>query len=236
MNSDLGLLSVTAAAIGFIHTLLGPDHYLPFAAMAAARRWTTARTVWITSLCGLAHVLGSVVLGTAGLTVGWSLDRLNWLEGLRGDIAAWLLAGFGLAYAMWGLRRAWRSRPHAHEHVHADGTRHVHLHNHHGGHLHLHEAGTLSLTPWALFVIFAFGPCEPLIPVLMYPAAHASWTGVALVSLIFGLATIGTMLVTVLLARRGLAFVNAGALGRYAHAFAGATLFLCGFGILALGS
>ena len=33
MNIDLGLLLLTAASIGFIHTLLGPDHYLPFVAM-----------------------------------------------------------------------------------------------------------------------------------------------------------------------------------------------------------
>jgi hypothetical protein len=39
MTIDLGLLILTAASIGFVHTLLGPDHYLPFVAMSAARRW-----------------------------------------------------------------------------------------------------------------------------------------------------------------------------------------------------
>ena len=34
---------------------------------------------------------------------------------------------------------------------------------HHGEHMHPHLVGA-SLTPWALFVIFVFGPCEPLIP------------------------------------------------------------------------
>ncbi len=28
MTIDLGLLILTAASIGFVHTLLGPDHYL----------------------------------------------------------------------------------------------------------------------------------------------------------------------------------------------------------------
>ena len=57
------------------------------------------------------------------------------------------------------------------------------------------HSGTAALaTPWALFIIFVFGPCEPLIPVLMYPAAHANWLAVTAVCLAFGLATIGTML------------------------------------------
>ena len=38
----------TAAVIGLFHTLLGPDHYLPFIAMTKARRWSTARTALVT--------------------------------------------------------------------------------------------------------------------------------------------------------------------------------------------
>jgi len=28
---------------------------------------------------------------------------------------------------------------------------------------------------WALFLIFVFGPCEPLIPLIMYPAAKLNF-------------------------------------------------------------
>lgn len=73
MTVDLGLLILTAASIGFIHTLLGPDHYVPFVAMGAARRWSTRRTLWITSLCGIGHVLGSVLIGLVGIGIGVSL-------------------------------------------------------------------------------------------------------------------------------------------------------------------
>ena len=120
MSIDLGLLVITAASIGFVHTLLGPDHYVPFVAMSAARRWSRARTLWITGLCGLGHVLGSVAIGAVGIAIGVSLHELEWLEGFRGDVAAWLLTAFGLAYLAWGLKKAWRARPHTHEHLHAD--------------------------------------------------------------------------------------------------------------------
>ncbi len=237
MNIDIGLLFLTAASIGFIHTLLGPDHYLPFVAMSAARGWTQRRTLWITALCGIGHVLGSVVIGLVGIGVGVSLSHLQWLEGIRGDVAAWLLAGFGLAYMVWGLKKAWRSRPHTHEHVHEDGTLHRHQHGHEGRHLHPHvdPARVKSITPWALFVIFVLGPCEPLIPLIMYPASqHSAW-GLAVVVLAFGAVTVATMLTVVWLALKGIQRLPLESAERYSHALAGAALCACGLGIVFLG-
>ena len=92
-------------------------------------------------------------------------------------------------------------------------------------------------TPWTLFIIFVFGPCEPFIPVLMYPAAHANWVAVGAVCLAFSVATIGTMLGVVLGLRRGLDALGAHAQGmeRWSHAIAGATLSACAAAILFLG-
>jgi hypothetical protein len=36
MPNDLTLLTITAASMGFFHTLFGQDHYLPFIMMAGA--------------------------------------------------------------------------------------------------------------------------------------------------------------------------------------------------------
>lgn len=247
MSVDLGLLLLTAASIGLVHTLLGPDHYLPFVAMGAARRWSTRKTLWVTSLCGIGHVLGSVVIGFVGIGIGVSISKLEWLEGVRGGAAAWLLTGFGLAYLAWGLKKAWRSRTHTHAHFHGDGTIHEHGHGHEGLHLHPHllphphphpqaEAPKArNITPWALFVIFVLGPCEPLIPVLMYPASQHSVWGTVAVVLAFGVATIATMLGVVYLATRGLERLPLDTAERYSHALAGAALSLCGLGIVFLG-
>lgn len=253
MNVDLGLLVLTAASIGFIHTLLGPDHYVPFVAMGAARRWTMRRTLLVTSLCGLGHVAGSVVIGAVGIGIGVALHRLEWLEGVRGDAAAWLLTAFGLAYLAYGLKKAWRARPHTHGHLHSDGTFHRHVHGHEGAHLHPHlqaelhrgtgalappraeRAAAANVTPWVLFVVFILGPCEPLIPVLMYPAAQHSVWGTVAVVIAFGAATIATMLAAVYLGCRGVERLPLDAAERYSHALAGAALSLCGLGIVFLG-
>ena len=107
--------------------------------------------------------------------------------GLRGDLAAWLLTGFGALYLLWGVRRAIRNSPHTHRHMHDEGVEHAHSHAHDGSHLHVHSSsGRRSLTPWILFTIFLFGPCEPLIPLLMYPAAAENLWSVALVAGVFG--------------------------------------------------
>ncbi len=235
-SAALSTLCLTAAGIGFFHTVAGPDHYIPFIAMARAGEWSRRKTTLVTLLCGLGHVLSSVVLGSIGIAFGVVLARLTAIESVRGDLAAWTLLAAGLVYFAWGLRRAVRNRPHAHTHVHANGSSHEHHHDHRANHVHAHlDPDRPSLTPWVLFTIFVFGPCEPLIPLLMYPAAKESLAGTALVAGIFSVATIGTMLSVVTLTSMGLTRLPTRVLERYTHALAGGAIALCGAGIILLG-
>lgn len=246
-------LLVAAVAIGFVHTIVGPDHYLPFVAMSRAGGWPLGKTVIVTLLCGMGHVLASVVLGFVGIGLGMGVERLEHIESTRAEWATWLLIGFGLAYLVWGIRRAIRNRPHTHLHGHADGTWHRHDHVHDGEHLHVHAAGHLppaqgsaierrhgsSLTPWILFTIFLFGPCEALIPLLMFPAAQGSMMGVVWVTLLFGAATLLTMTAIVVavclgldrLRLPGLARARLPGLQRFHHAMAGAVVLGCGLAV-----
>ena len=72
MNSEILTLSITAASLGFLHTLAGPDHYLPFFVLSKAKKWSNWKTVWITTLCGLGHVGSSIVIGAIGIAFGLS--------------------------------------------------------------------------------------------------------------------------------------------------------------------
>ncbi|MBN1505825.1 MAG: sulfite exporter TauE/SafE family protein [Sedimentisphaerales bacterium] len=238
MTQELRALVIAAASIGFFHTLLGPDHYLPFIMMSWARRWSNAKTAVITFLCALGHIGSSVVLGLSGVALGLAVESLTGAESIRGRIAAWLLIAFGLAYLIWGIRHSYRNRPHQHPHSHAagEGRSHVHPHSHFGGHTHVHDVESMkSLTPWILFTIFVFGPCEPLIPFLMYPAAKGSLFGLLLVTAVFGATTTATMLAAVFLGKTGVNFLPLRGLQRYTHAVAGATILLCGLAIEFLG-
>ncbi len=230
--NDLAVLCATGGVIGVVHTVLGPDHYLPFVAMARARKWSKAKTTWITAVCGVGHVVGSIVLGLLGIGLGIAVGRLEGFEAVRGDVAAWMLVAFGLAYTVWGIRRGILNRPHSHTHFHDDGTEHSHTHIHASDHVHVHEkTNTVSITPWVLFTVFVFGPCEPLIPILMYPAATHNTLAVILVAVVFSAATIGTMLVMVTLLSAGIARLPTEGLDRWMHALAGATILACGIAI-----
>jgi len=177
MNESIALLSATAISIGFVHTVLGPDHYLPFIVLSEAKKWTLRKTMFITFLCGLGHVLSSVVVGLVGIGVGISVNKLVKVESFRGSIAAWLFIAFGLVYLVMSIRNLIRKKKHNHEHFHMGTEPHSHEHNHLQEHTHVHQTDVLKTTPWILFLIFIFGPCEPLIPILMYPAAQNNIPG-----------------------------------------------------------
>jgi nickel/cobalt transporter (NicO) family protein len=238
MPQEMVVLITTAMTIGFIHTLLGPDHYLPFIVMSKAGKWSLVKTVVITAVCGVGHVLSSVVLGTAGVALGIAVFKLEGIESFRGDLAGWALMAFGFAYFLWGLRRVLRNKPHKHWHVHSHKDEHSHEHTHYQEHAHLHpEKKAFNFTPWALFVIFVLGPCEPLIPILMYPAAKNSITGLFIVTAAFGIVTVATMLAVVLAGSLGLNLlpIKMNKLERYTHALAGGAVLLCGVAVVFLG-
>lgn len=236
MSDELAVLVTAAASIGFFHTLLGPDHYLPFIAMSRSGEWPLRKTIFITVLCGAGHVLSSVVLGFIGISFGFAVSGLEAVESFRGSLATWALIAFGLVYLIWGMKRALRNRPHIHSHTHGCGTSHGHTHDHNIEHIHVHKtAGNKKITPWVLFIIFILGPCEPLIPILMYPAAKSSFLDLWLVTGIFGIITIMTMLGVVLTSYFGINIIPAAKLERYTHAIAGAIISLCGISILLFG-
>jgi nickel/cobalt transporter (NicO) family protein len=221
MDSGLPYLLSLAAFVGFFHTLTGPDHYLPFVMIARARQWSANKTFWIALGCGIGHVGSSILLGIIGIFAGIGVSKLNAVEANRGAIASWVIILFGLGYMVWGL---------------------MHARKHHHGHSHHHGLGEgvtntkkANVTPWILFLIFVFGPCEPLIPLFIFPAAKHSLPGVVLVSVVFTIATLITMLTIIMLSLKGLNSFKLGFAERYTHAIAGGTICLCGLAIVFLG-
>ena len=254
MTAELTALSFSALLVGFSHTLAGPDHYVPFVAMSRVGQWSLRKTIAITILCGFGHVGSSVLLGFIGIALGIVVFQLEMIEAMRGDLAGWLLTAFGLVYFLWGVACGVRNRPHQHVHLGADGS--LVQHTHELGVQHsaiaaqettesaqdtvtaMPAEGTtvVKMTPWILFTIFIFGPCESLIPMLMYPAAKGNLAAVAFVTFLFGLATLVTMTGIVVLMylgsdllhpqRKRFAWAE-----RYSHALAGAIVLACGLAV-----
>lgn len=236
-DSALQLLLGTAVSIGFLHTLIGVDHSLPFVAIGKARNWTLSKTLGLTAICGVGHVLGSIILGTIGIGLGVALEKLTFIESMRGEITAWLIIGFGVAYASWSFMKVRRGHKHTHAHSHEDGTVHTHDHDHHDHHAHAHteSAPSGAMAAWSLFIIFVFGPCEALIPMLMAPAAEHNWLWVALVAGAFGITTVLTMMGVVAVGFLGLSLPAMRGLEKYANVAAGMAIAMSGLAIQVLG-
>ena len=230
--TDMGILWVATVSIALVHTVTGPDHYLPFIVLAKAKNWSFQKTVFMTLICGMGHVGSSIILGFLGVVLGWSLSKIEFLESLRGGVAGWMYTVFGLIYMIWGIRRAYLNRPHKHFDTYTEGEVFVYEHQH-------GEAAVnpkkFKVTPWVLFLVFVLGPCEPLIPLLTYPAAKNSVFEVVVVATIFTIITLLSMVGMVAAGYFGFSFLKTDRLERYVHAIAGVTLFLSGISIVFLG-
>jgi nickel/cobalt exporter len=150
MNGLTLTLVIAAATVGSLHTM-APDHWMPFAALARARKWTPLRTARTTVLCGFGHVTVSAVLGLAALFVGLGIIRA--IGSRLENQANWLLMAFGTVYMIWGF---WR----------------------HGHHHHHDREG---LTEWTLFLLFCADPCIAVIPMIMAAASGGWATVAAVV-------------------------------------------------------
>jgi sulfite exporter TauE/SafE len=231
MSHETQLLVLTSITVAFLHTATGPDHYLPFLALAKARSWSLPRTIGWTIVCGCGHVWSSVLLGLGGAALGWSVAKISWFESVRGGIASWALLGFGLIYSVWGLIRAYQNRPHKHFDLQDNGELYVFEHKHDQI---VSPQNRYKVTPWVMFLIFLLGPCEPMIPLLYFPAAQQSWSGMLLLIGTYTVFTLATMTSLVLLGYYGISLLKTEQLERYMHALAGLTITICGAGMVFL--
>lgn len=206
--SSLTLLLGSTLTIGVLHAL-APDHWVPFVSIGRAQKWSKPKLAMITFVSGIGHVGSSIVIGAAGLLLGFGLSRIEGLESQRGQVAGLLLIGFGLAYALWGIKHA---RKHRHEQI--DPKK--------------------AVTVWTMIAIFVLGPCEPLIP-LMFVAAAFGWHAVFLVTLLFSIVTLMMMVSQALLGYIGVGFLPSHKYEHYSHTIAGAVIALTGGMVMILG-
>lgn len=215
MNFGLfGALAAAAVTVGSLHTL-APDHWVPFAALARARGWPARRTVRVTLLCGFGHVTVSALFGLVGLFLGIEMIRAF---GQRMEaVAGILLVGFGLAYGVWGLRRATGRKLHGHVHSRYD---------------HVHDPSRASIR--ALFLLFSADPCVAVIPLLFGAAPLGAGKTLAIV-LLYEIATLATMVALVLPAAAGARILRFSWLDHYGDAAAGGVIAAVGMAVTVFG-
>ena len=231
MEASLIALALTAISISFFHTASGPDHYLPFIVLSRSRKWSMPKTIMLTIVCGLGHILSSVVLGLIGFFLGWQLNKITFFQDFRGNIASIALLVFGAIYLIYGLWSAYKNRAHKHFDVMGED---VYVFSHKHGEV-VMPKNRIKVTPLVLFAIFVMGPSEPLIPLLFYSGLNRSVSEIVLLVSVFTISTVLTMLGMVLLGVYGYSFFKTEKLERYTPAISGAVVLVCGVGMVFLG-
>ncbi|WP_366186247.1 hypothetical protein [Flavobacterium ovatum] len=228
---DFNLLCFTVLSISAIHTLSGPDHYLPFIVLSRSKQWSLKKTLLWTFLCGFAHVLSSVVLGVIGILLGWTVTKVFHIEEIRGGYASWFLLLFGIGYVVYALINLKNNKTHKHFDTSDEGDIYVFEHKH-GQSI----AGNkrYKVTPWVMFFIFALGPSEPMIPLIIYPAINYTFSEVGMLIFLYTFTTIFTMMFMVLMGFFGSRFINYKGFEKYIELFSGISIIVCGFGMVFL--
>ena len=221
MTPDTFIIAASAASVGFFHTILGPDHYLPLVAMAKTNGWSGTKTASYTAFCGISHVLGTILVGSLVFLLGLAFFNIETLQSVRGDFAGWFLLLFGAVYFALGVKWVSRKKKMKEEGV-VDR---------------MQGSAFSRCTPFALFIFFILGPCEPLIPLMSLGAESTGIVSPLLVISAFCGTTILTMLFCVMFFYYGIShFSFFMKFENYMHAVTGLIIFLCGSAIQFLGA
>jgi putative Mn2+ efflux pump MntP len=177
---DLTQILFGSLLLSAIHAAI-PNHWLPLVAVAKAQRWVRSETLVITAVAGFAHVSSTVLIGVLVGLLGYKLSTAH--ASIASIVAPIVLIGLGVIYLILGLR----SRGHRHAHIpEEDRDRKV---------------SRLSLVA-SLCVAMFFSPCLE-IEAYYFAAGSLGWSGIALVSLVYVVATVLGMVLLVDLGLRG---------------------------------
>ena len=128
-------------------------------------------------------MLGTILIGSLVFLLGLAFFNIETVQSVRGDFAGWFLLLFGVIYFAWGVRCAIRKKQVKQDGEEVDA-----------------QPSTFSrCTPFALFIFFILGPCEPLIPLMSLGTENTEIVSSILVVSAFCGTTVLTMLFCVML-------------------------------------
>ena len=175
-------LFAVAAGVGVLHTLAGPDPYLPLVAVGRTRNWGLRRLAVAAVGFGLVHCATSVLL-VVGLLSWWQSVASEALVDSMAVVSAWLMVGTGLAL----MAATWRRHRRASSASSQGGPS---------------RDGRIGLV--LLSLVFMIGPCEWLIPCALGAGAQFGLWGALGVCAVYTTCTVSTMVAAVAVTHAGL--------------------------------
>ena len=226
LDSEHWPLVAGAVQIAALHALI-PDHWMPFILVGRKQNWSTAKILSASALGAVSDAFLSVLLGLAAILAGEEAAHQlgHKLEGFE-ETGAWLLIGFGLAYATWAYLRSRKSNPHFHLHIHGHA---------HDGHTHAHDELVMGkATLPALILVAGLSPCFVAVPMFMGTIGHGRAFQLGVIGLYLGVTVLCTAAVSwaALRIHREIQFPF---LERHAETISGLVIALTGIALMLLG-
>jgi ABC-type nickel/cobalt efflux system permease component RcnA len=244
MNAAL-LPSIMATGFGvaFFHAAI-PSHWLPFVLAARGQRWSRGKTLAVTALAGLGHVLFTTLLGVLVVWLGIETSRLT------GSVFPFMAGGILILFGLYYVMRHARGGGHGHVHFFGSGHGHSHHphdhpheHDHDHGHEHPHGPSQHShddppstrrsdaAVILGLLAVLTFSPCEGFLPVYL-SGIHYGWSGFLFLSAVLAAATLAGMVAFTWLSLAGLERLKLAVLERYESAILGGLLIFLGIAVM----
>jgi ABC-type nickel/cobalt efflux system permease component RcnA len=229
------VLVAAVCAVGVFHTMV-PDHWAPIALLARQHGWSRSTAIRAAAGAGLGHTVSTLIIAIIVWVAGTVLaQHFGHLVQLASSAA---LVGFGLWIAMSAARELRSHHPHfghMHWHTHSPGQPpHRHWHEHHDEHVeplhndvqHIHEHPIASIRT-TLLLILGSSPMVEGIPVFFAASKYGVWQ-LAIMSIVFAVATIATYVALVALSVSGLERVSLGRFERYGELISGISVAVIG--------
>ncbi|MBL0308500.1 MAG: hypothetical protein IPP77_02045 [Bacteroidetes bacterium] len=194
---------ISSLVLSVIHATI-PSHWLPLVAIGKAERWTKKRTLFATAVSGGSHIASTILIG---ILIGWAGYKLSesfqWMTEV---LAPFILILLGIFYVVRNF--------------------HAHGHRHHFPEKPLHNKSFKAILISVSIGMF-FSPCLEL-ETYYFTAGKYGWAGIAGVSLVYLLVTVGFMMLFVALALEGISRYNFRFLDSNEKAVTGIVLILVG--------
>ncbi|KAK8963521.1 hypothetical protein KSP40_PGU004624 [Platanthera guangdongensis] len=153
------------ATVSLLHSFI-PTHWLPFSIVGRAQKWTLTRTLLVTALGAVLHVVSTSLLGIAAVTMANTIAGEETVHRL----ASLLLVLLGGSYVL----------------LFAFGK---------GGHSHSHNHPMEKMAVAGLVLVPALSPCATTLPVFLTVGNSSSMMVLVIIVLLFSTITVMTSLV-----------------------------------------
>lgn len=199
-------LVIATFFIAAVHAIL-PDHWMPFAIVGRAQRWSISKTVFVTAISGIGHSVITSSIGMVIALIGFHISKFT--ERFAEPFTGIVLIILGILFIVLGRYK------------------HSHL-SHYGDDKNLLPDKAIAIS---LFTMLSFSPCVAVLPVFL-AASSLSWGVLFLLSFILVFVTVAGMVGFTYIAFKGINKLRFHKLERYEKEIVGIVLTLIGLIII----